>query len=353
MLWRASCIAARGDTVPSLLRKHEGNSVMQTGYRAAVGRWIGALALGLLFATSTTAARGEDLVRVAVGVDPVYTPWWIAEDKGFYKKHGVKAEITQFSGGPALADATMAGEADISSSGTATWMPRIVRGSMVVLGTMATSTKAYGMAALSPIKSLNDLKGKKVGTVGGSSTDYLWHLVAKKLDAPDSAFEMVSIPPPELVPSLDRGDIEAFFCWEPWPARAVEISGKDKVHIQATSGDVGYLLNFIVAANKKFVDAKPDATVRVLAALRDAIDFLNNNPAEAIRIGAESNKLKPEMSAYVIGLYKFSLGQSPDMEIAAKTEEAWLRGKERLKGDPIDWSKTIDLRPLERAKAMK
>src|ERR1700738_688660 len=347
--WGTACTMPR----PQHSSASTKGTAMQLGYRAAVTHWIGVLAFGLLFVTGTPQARGEDVVRVAVGVDPVYTPWWVAQDKGFYKKHGVKAEITQFSGGPALADATIAGEADISSSGTATWMPRIVRGSMVVLGTMATSTKAYGMAALSRIKTLDDLKGKKVGTVGGSSTDYLWHLVAKKLDAPDSAFELVSIQPPELIPSLDRGDVDAFFCWEPWPARAVEISGKDKVHIQATSGDVGYLLNFIVAANKKFVEAKPEATVRVLAALRDAIAFQNSNPAEAVRIGAESNKLKPELSSFVLGLYKFSLGQSPDMEAAARTEEAWLRGKERLKGDPIDWSKTIDLQYLHRAMTMK
>ena len=43
----------------------------------------------------------------------------------------------------------------------------------------------------------------------------------------------------------------------------------------------------------------------------------------------------------------------PEMEAAAKTEEAWLRVKERLKGDPIDWSKTIDLQYLNRAMAMK
>ena len=31
------------------------------------------------------------------------------------------------------------------------------------------------------------------------------------------------------------------------------------------------------------------------------------------------------------------------------SEEAWLRGKERLKGDPIDWGKTIDPQYLHRA----
>ena len=189
-------------------------------------------------------------------------------------------------------------------------------------------------------------------TVGGSSTDYLWVMLARKLNVPETAFNLVPMGPPELVPSLDRGDISAYFVWEPWASRAVEVSGKDKVHIMANSGDVGYMLNFIVAANKRFVDAKPDATARVLAALRDAIDFQNKNPAEATRIGAERNKLKPEMSSYIIGLYQFALGMAPNLETAARTEEAWMRSKERLKGGPIDWGKTIDRSHLDRALAM-
>jgi ABC-type nitrate/sulfonate/bicarbonate transport system substrate-binding protein len=325
---------------------------MQTVNRPAILAWVGALSLGLLVLASGRTAGAQETVRIAVGVDPVYTAWWIAEEKGFYKKHGIKAEITQFSGGPALGDATMAGEADIGSSGTATWMPRIVRGSMVVLATMATSPDAFKMAALTSIKALGDLQGKNVGTVGGSSTDYLWVMLAKKLNVPETAFDLVPMTPPELVPSLDRGDISAYFVWEPWASRGVEVSGKSKVHIMANSGDVGYMLNFAVVANKKFVDAKPEATIRVLAALRDAIDFQNKNPAEATRVGAERNKLKPDMASYIIGLYQFALGMVPDMAAAARTEEAWMRSKERLKGDPIDWNKTIDRSYLDRALAM-
>jgi ABC-type nitrate/sulfonate/bicarbonate transport system substrate-binding protein len=326
---------------------------MPTRYRFARTHWIGALALGLLLAVMAKEVRAEDTVRIAVGVDPVYTPWWIAEEKGFYNKYGIKAELTQLAGGPDVGDATMAGEADIGSSGSATMMPRIVRGSLLVLGTMATSPDALKMAALTDIKSLDGLKGKKVGTVGGSTTDYLWVLLARKLNIPESSFDVISMPPPELVPSLDRRDIEAYFVWEPWASRAIEVSGKDKVQILANSGDVGYLLNFIVVANKKFAADKPDATVRVLAALRDAIDFQNRNPADAARIGAEKNKLKPDMASYIINLYKFSLGIAPEMESAVKTEEAWMRSKNRLKGDPIDWSKTIDRSYLDRAMALK
>ena len=325
---------------------------MQTGIRSDIFTLFAAIFLGLILSFSADSLRAQETVRIGVGVDPVFTAWWIAEEKGFYQKHGIKAEITQFSGGPALGDATMAGEMDMGSSGTATWMPRIVRGSMVVLATMATSPDALKMAALTSIKSLEDLKGKKVGTVGGSSTDYLWVMAAKKLNVPESAFDVIPMTPPELVPSLDRGDIQAYFVWEPWASRAVEVSGKSKVHIMANSGDVGYLLNFVVVANKKFVDAKPEATTRVLAALRDAINFQNGNPAEAARIGAEKNKLKPDMASYIINLYRFSLGMTPETESAAKAEEAWMRSKERLKGEPIDWSKTIDRSFLERAMTM-
>ncbi len=325
---------------------------MPTRCRFIRRQWIAVLVLGLLL-SGAGGARAEDMVRIVVGVDPVFTPWWIAQEEGFYQKYGIKAEITQVSGGPDVADATMAGEADIGSSGTATWMPRIVRGGLVVLGTMATSSDNYKMATLNEIKSLDDLKGKKVGTVPGSTTDYLWVLLARKLNVPESSFDVVPMPPPELVPSLDRRDIQAFFVWEPWPTRAVEVSGKDKVHILATSGDVGYLLNFIVVANGKFAAAKPDATVRVLAALRDAIDFQNKNPEKAAEIGAAKNKLPLKTAAYITDLYKFSLGIAPEMETAAKTEEAWMRSKDRLKGAPIDWSKTIDRSYLDRATAMK
>lgn len=327
---------------------------MKNRYPAFLSRLIRIIALGGLVAGSwSLAAQAQDLVRVAVGVDPIYTPWWIAQEKGFFKKYNITPEITQFSAGPALADATMAGEMDIGSSGTATWMPRIVRGGVVVLATMATSPDAFKIAARTSIKSLADLKGKKVGSVGGSSTDYLWVLVARKLKVSESEFQVVGMSPPELVPSLDRGDIEAYFVFEPWATRGVEVSGKNKVHILATSGDVGYLLNFVIVANKKFVDAKPEVVTRVLAAIRDAIDYQNKNPGEAARIGGEKHKLKPDAAANIINIYKFSMTITEDMVSAAKTEEAWMRSKERLKGDPIDWSKTIDRRFFDRAMATK
>ena len=58
------------------------------------------------------------------------------------------------------------------------------------------------------------------------------------------------------------------------------------------------------------------------------------------------------MASYIINLYQFSLLIASNIQSAAKTEEAWMRSKQRLKGDPIDWSKTIDRSYLDRALTM-
>jgi len=312
-----------------------------------------AVAAVLVLVFLNARAFAQDQVRVGVGVDPSYTSWWVAADRGFFTKRNLKVELTQFSGGPDLADATMAGEQDFGSSGTATWMPRFVRSDALrIVCTMATSPNNFKMAALTSITSLAGLKGRKVGTVSGSSTDYLWALVAKKLEIPESGLDIVGITPPELAPALVRGDVQAFFSWEPWPTKAVEIAGKDKVHILASSGDVGYFQSFVVVGNKNFIQAKPDVAARLLAALRDATDYMNKERADAIKITATRNKMTPEMAEYIVGLYKFNLDIADSMIAAARTEEAWMRGKQRLRGSPIDWNVVVDRSYFDKAMAM-
>jgi NitT/TauT family transport system substrate-binding protein len=313
------------------------------------------LTLALLLAGMPTApALAQDLVRIGTGVDPVYVQWWVAHDKGFFKKHGLNSEIKQFTGGPEMADAVMAGELDFGSSGTATLMPRIARGNLLVISTICTSSVAFKVAARTSINGPTDLRGKKVGTVGGSTTDYLWSVLARRYGIPENELHLVPVQPPELIPSLDRGDVQAFMSWEPWPTRAVEISGKDKVRLLVTSGDFGYFLSFIAVVHRKFAEAKPDATARVLAAIRDASEFIYANRDEAVQIGAKWSRIKPELSAAIMDQYKYGLTLTEEMRKAAKAEEAWMRGKGRIKtADPIDWDKTIDPKFYEKAKTLK
>jgi hypothetical protein len=90
----------------------------------------------------------------------------------------------------------------------------------------------------------------------------------------------------------------------------------------------------------------------VLAALRDATHYLNNERADAIKIAATRNKMTPEMAEYIVGLYTFKVDLAESMVAGARTEEAWMRGKERLRGSPIDWNVVVDRSYFDRAMAM-
>jgi ABC-type nitrate/sulfonate/bicarbonate transport system substrate-binding protein len=96
-----------------------------------VSSTFSAITIGLFLCGGPATA--QDVVRIGVGVDPSFTTWWVAKDRDFFKRYNINAEITQFSGGPELADSTMAGEMDFGSSGTATWMPRFVRADALLI----------------------------------------------------------------------------------------------------------------------------------------------------------------------------------------------------------------------------
>ena len=68
---------------------------------------------------------------------------------------------------------------------------------------------------------------------------------------------------------------------------------------------------------------------------------------------AERNKLSPQLAEYILGLYQFRMSLTDAVAEGAKVEEAWLRSKDRLKGNPIDWTKVINRTYFDKAMAAK
>jgi hypothetical protein len=62
--------------------------------------------------------------------------------------------------------------------------------------------------------------------------------------------------------------------------------------------------------------------------------------------------MTPEMAEYIVGLYTFKVDLAESMVAGARTEETWMRGKERLKGNAIDWNVVVDRSYFDRAMAM-
>ena len=123
------------------------------------------------------------------------------------------------------------------------------------------------------IKKPEDFVGKKVGSALGSVSEYCFDKYFEKNKVDKSKVTYVNVAAPESVPLLDKGDISGFFYWEPWPTKAVEVSG-NKVHILGSSAQLGvYAAKLFIAVPKTYAQKNRQAVEGFLAALSEAGDY--------------------------------------------------------------------------------
>src|ERR1700742_1828103 len=141
--------------------------------RAALGVMAGSVA-----AAYVRPAKAADTLRVgkAVAENFGYTPLDVGMAKGIFQNHGIEISLLNFTGGAKIAQAMAAGAVDISLSAGPD-MQFVAKGAPeIAIGSIAEfpGFMGYVVAANSRIRSLDDLRGKKVGiTSPGSLTDWL------------------------------------------------------------------------------------------------------------------------------------------------------------------------------------
>jgi ABC-type nitrate/sulfonate/bicarbonate transport system substrate-binding protein len=140
-----------------------------------------ALLAGVVLVTALSGADGAlaaDKLRVGKGVPFAFTfvPMEGGVEAGIWAKHGIEPEIHGFGGAARQQQALVAGSVDIGL-GSGPSMGFTVKG-VPALGIAAFAGPPRSLAVLvlpnSPIKTSDDLKGRKIGiTTAGSLTDWL------------------------------------------------------------------------------------------------------------------------------------------------------------------------------------
>jgi len=144
-----------------------------------------AIALVLGISAAVPVASAETTLNVGkaqANADSIITVD-VGAEHGFFKKHGLELKIMNFEGGSRIIQALTAGSLDIAV-GAGTQMSYIVKGAPMKAVCEDTTTLPYfsvGLPYDSPIRSLDELKGKKIGvSTNGSLTDWVAKELARK-----------------------------------------------------------------------------------------------------------------------------------------------------------------------------
>lgn len=196
---------------------------------------------------------------------------------------GTSVVWNEFPAGPPLLEAINSGSVDFGYTGEAPPVFAQAAGTpllYVAYDPLSTKAEAIIVHKDSPIKSVADLKGKKVAFAKGSNTNYL---VVKALEK--AGLKYTDITPVFLTPADGRAafegkNVDAWAVWDPYLAVAEKALGA-RILTDATgiAPNRGYYL-----AAKSFVENNPDALKIVLEEVKKTSEWAKGNPTEVAQL---------------------------------------------------------------------
>ncbi|MBB2972262.1 putative hydroxymethylpyrimidine transport system substrate-binding protein [Mesorhizobium sp. RMAD-H1] len=250
------------------------------------------LALLTALPLAATPALAADKLSLILDwyVNPDHGPIIIAREKGFFREEGLDVDIIAPADPSAPPKMVAAGQADIAVSyqqqihlQAHEGLPLLRVGTLIGSPLNCLLTLADG-----PVKSITDLKGKKVGfSVAGVEESILQTILAKN-GLKMSDVELINVNW-SLAPSLMSKQVDAVI----GAYRNVELN---QMAVEGVKGRCFYVEEegvppydeLIYVANAKTMDK--DKISRFLAATEKATQFILNHPQESYEIYASTGK---------------------------------------------------------------
>lgn len=260
--------------------------------------------------------------KVTIGVEESLLPAavWVAESKGFFENEGLDLTVKGFDSGKASLKAMLNDEGvDISAAApTPTMFNSFAREDFIVFSTFSYAYEDIKVIANqgSGVNNAKDLKGKKIGTLMGSTGQFFAEMFLLYNSISSGDVEMVDYVPQDLPIALKNGQIDAQIIWEPHGTTAMELLG-DKA-IRLPSSDV-YKTTFNFLTMKNFASENPGVLEKFLRAIDEATDFINNNGEESQEITA--NRLNVEKEDIALHWNDFVFELSLDQSFLTNIED--------------------------------
>jgi NitT/TauT family transport system substrate-binding protein len=212
----------------------------------------------------------------------------MAKHKGYFAEEGLDVTVAYFGSGAEMTSAMAAGQLQIGSFGDFPTVNMIAADLPVkIISAMAEISGAQQIVVRDGIKSPDDLKGKKLGLMVGSSSESLLRSALDHYGIPVESVELVNMRPPEQVAALARGDVDGLAVWQPFVLKAKSQAGGHtmlsalKSYIPGMEGDLDFYAAYaLLVARNDFLAENPDTTKALLRALYKAQKYINANKGE-------------------------------------------------------------------------
>ncbi|MEK6672459.1 MAG: ABC transporter substrate-binding protein [Nitrospirota bacterium] len=185
----------------------------------------GAAVVGSSFGPFVRSSFSKEEIKVGYLKATHHAPLFVALEQGFYKEEGLDVKPVLFSGSGEIGTACITGAIQVAylgSSPSIGMMTREMPMNIVSGSAMESSAIVVPMNRPSEIKTINDLRGKRIGTIRAATADIVVRF--KMLEAGIDPFKDATVRNfthiQDILTGLEKGDLDCAILWEPWASHA-------------------------------------------------------------------------------------------------------------------------------------
>jgi len=265
---------------------------------------VGALALSL---SAPAIAQEKGTLRIGF---QKYGTLTLLKARGTLDKRlaaqGIAVKWTEFPAGPQLLEGLNVGSVDFGTVGEAPPIFAQAAGAnLVYVGNEppAPDGEAIVVPKTSTLKTVAELKGKKVVLNKGSNVHYLLVKALEKAGVDYKDVEVVYLPPADARAAFERGSVDAWVIWDPFLAAAQKQLG---ARILADGKGLVSNHQFYLAA-RPYAEKNPEAVKIILEELAKVDDWGRRNTKEVASILSSQIGLEPAIVELAANRYTYGV----------------------------------------------
>ena len=246
--------------------------------------WVSIPVLFLVLAVASAASAEPLRIRYAVWVG--YGPLFLAQQKGYFGAEKVDVQLVKMEDPKESFRALEAGRLDGVVSTIDTMIPHLRTGKefQYVLA-LDDSAGGDGIVARKEIRSVRDLRGKRVAVQEGSVSEFFLKVLLRDAGLSAKDVRMVNMKPGEAGAAFVAGRVDAAVTWEPWLS-----NGKTAPHghLLVDSSQTPGLITDVLVFRQDVIEKRPREIQGVVDAWHKAVAYWQKNPAESNQIMARA-----------------------------------------------------------------
>ncbi|WP_157910614.1 ABC transporter substrate-binding protein [Pseudofrankia sp. BMG5.36] len=281
------------------------------------------------------SSDAQPLVRIAVGVDAAFAPFYVAKQEGLFTKAGLNVELTQTEGGPAPTQTVIAGAAQLAGNSDATILPLMAKAPDLRAVAVFQESSKYLKVVLG--KGITDPHQiKKMAVAPGLLTlSTVRYLESKGIDR--ASVQFVKAGPPDFPTLLSKGEVDGYVAFDPWVTRGVEAGG----HVTETIGDFGVKYVQWIVADRTWLDAHTDLATKIIKVIGEASEIVTTQPQRAADATEKEVKIPADQTVKVLPEITFAVRDFTNEDLVSSREIVTFFQQEKLMDSSPDIDRAI------------